>query len=65
MGRLKASEIISIEFAKRGIIGTAVDDTVDKVVASIPEAIRGIYPDNKFEAALAFLPTYWKEAQHN
>lgn len=55
---MNAKEQLTINLAQKGIIGAALEPEIDKIVASIPDATRGNYPEDKYEAALAFLPLY-------
>ena len=58
-------ETLLIELAQKGVTGPAVEPTIDKIVAAIPTSLRGNYPEDREEAALAFLGTYYTSYASN
>ena len=58
MSNVNAKEQLTIQLAQSGFIGPKAEEEIEKIVAAIPEATRGNYPEDKYEAALAFLPAY-------
>lgn len=52
---------LTMALVKHGVFGEeAVAAEIDKIVDAIPTAVRGQYPEDKEEAALAYLETYYK-----
>lgn len=58
MSQINAKEQLTIQLATKGILGDRLEPEIDKIVASIPEATRSNYPEDRYEAALSFLPLY-------
>lgn len=56
-----AKNQVSLMMAQRGIIGNEIEKEVDKIIAAIPEATRSTYPEDRYEACLAFMKVYYAQ----
>lgn len=59
MESTQARKDLELKLAGRGIVGDAVEPEIEKIVKSIPQLVRGQYPEDDVEAAARYADVYY------